>query len=519
MLASEVWSPSEAPPLAEGGLARPRIAICGIAIEASTFSPHRSGDEAFTEFRGEELLALNPFLAPGQPYREAAEWLPVLKARSMPGGRVVPATYERLKAEIVAGLRTLGPIDAVWFDIHGAMYVDGMLDAEGDLVTAVRDAVGPTPLIAASMDLHGNVSPVLAEVADHLTCYRMAPHEDAPNTRRRLAYTLLSRLRGPHGADTQARLPWKARIAVPILLPGEKTSTRLEPATSLYADVAQVALLPGIEDASFWIGYAWADEPRCNATVMVCGDDVELITTEAERLANEIWAARAGFDFVAPTEQLDACLDRAQQRIPELDGPFVISDSGDNPTAGGADDTTYALHHVLAHPIAGTAEMIIVASVFDAESVAACRTAGVGAEVDLPAVGAKVDHGPSGPVALRGRVHSLFTGDARAGDVAVIACGSVHAIITERRKAYHLQSDFRALDLDPTTCDVLIVKIGYLEPELYDLAADWLLALTPGGVDQDLIRLGHQHIDRPMFPFDPDMADPDLSAVLTRRTI
>ena len=38
------------------------------------------------------------------------------------------------------------------------------------------------------------------------------------------------------------------------------------------------------------------------------------------------------------------------------------------------------------------------------------------------------------------------------------------------------------------------------------------MALTPGGVDQDLVRLGHHRIDRPMFPFDPDMADPGLRA-------
>jgi len=38
------------------------------------------------------------------------------------------------------------------------------------------------------------------------------------------------------------------------------------------------------------------------------------------------------------------------------------------------------------------------------------------------------------------------------------------------------------------------------------------MALTPGGVDQDLVRLGHHRIRRPMFPFDRDMADPDLTA-------
>ncbi len=40
------------------------------------------------------------------------------------------------------------------------------------------------------------------------------------------------------------------------------------------------------------------------------------------------------------------------------------------------------------------------------------------------------------------------------------------------------------------------------------------MALTPGGVDQDLLRLGYKKIKRPMFPLDKDMDDPDLSAVL-----
>ncbi len=58
------------------------------------------------------------------------------------------------------------------------------------------------------------------------------------------------------------------------------------------------------------------------------------------------------------------------------------------------------------------------------------------------------------------------------------------------------------------------MKIGYLEPELYAMAADWLLALTPGGVNQDLLSLGHHHIDRPMYPFDPTMPTPTLTPEL-----
>lgn len=46
------------------------------------------------------------------------------------------------------------------------------------------------------------------------------------------------------------------------------------------------------------------------------------------------------------------------------------------------------------------------------------------------------------------------------------------------------------------------------------MQADWLMALTPGGVDQDLFRLPYKRIQRPMYPFDADMPTPDLSAKL-----
>ena len=40
------------------------------------------------------------------------------------------------------------------------------------------------------------------------------------------------------------------------------------------------------------------------------------------------------------------------------------------------------------------------------------------------------------------------------------------------------------------------------------------MALTPGGVDQDLERLNYKRIKRPMFPLDPEMSEPNLSARL-----
>ncbi|HKB86765.1 MAG TPA: hypothetical protein VKD08_11370 [Ignavibacteriaceae bacterium] len=38
-----------------------------------------------------------------------------------------------------------------------------------------------------------------------------------------------------------------------------------------------------------------------------------------------------------------------------------------------------------------------------------------------------------------------------------------------------------------------------------NMRGDWLMTLTPGGVDQDLERLGYKRIIRSMFPLDKDM--------------
>ncbi len=485
-------------------MTHPRIGIAGIAIESSTFSPHRAGLDSFDLVRGDDLIARYSFLSPGSRMRECADWVPLLRAGSLPGGPVPLAVYEQMRDEIVERLRDAAPLDGLFLDIHGAMSVVGLCDPEADLLRAVRAVVGDATMISASMDLHGNVSRALVERLDLITCYRMAPHEDAWETRERAATNLVDRL-----AD--GGRPAKAWVQVPVLLPGEKTSTRIEPAAGIYRQVAAAAEREGVLDAAVWVGYAWADEPRNQAAVVVTGDDREVIRDEAARLARAYWEARDDFAFVAPVGTLQECVDAA---LSSSARPYVISDSGDNPTAGGAGDVTWTLARLLTNEhLTGNGRTTIYASVFDAEAVSACFAAGRGASVDLR-VGANVDGIHEGPAHLAGRVHSLVEGDPVAGRIAVVAVGGLHVIVTERRKPYHLVADFTALDLDPAAADIVVVKIGYLEPELFDMAADWRMALTPGGVDQDLLRLGHRNLRRPMFPFDRDMADPDLTVQL-----
>lgn len=484
---------------------KPRIAIAGMAIESSTFSPHRAGARDFQRFEGEELINRYTSLREGSA-RDAAEWLPVYYARSIPGGAVLREVYDDVKSRILDGLRELvagDGIDGLFFDIHGAMSVVGLDDAEGDLISAIRDVIGNDVVVSASMDLHGNVSRPLIEQTDIITCYRLAPHEDTAETRDRAIKNLLDAL-------TSGVVPRRAYVPVPILLPGEKTSTRVEPAKSLYARIDEIETRDGIVDAAIWIGYAWADEPRCHGVVVVTGTDDAAIASAAEELAAEFWRVRDEFEFVGPPGTLDEGV-AAGLASPTI--PYFISDSGDNPGAGGTGDVTWTLAQLLQKPelTADDSPTVLVGSIFDKGALDFLRTQQVGSTVTVEA-GARVDSGPHGPVTITGELVSLTEGDPDAGGIAVIRVGGIHAIVTEFRKAYHAIEDFTSIGLDPFTAQIVVTKIGYLEPTLYDAQRGWTLALTPGGVDQDLERLGHHRIQRPMFPFDSFDHTPDLSA-------
>ncbi|SDA94713.1 Microcystin degradation protein MlrC, contains DUF1485 domain [Algoriphagus alkaliphilus] len=482
----------------------PRIAIAGLAIESSTFSPALTHEEAFKARVDEDVFTFYPFLAQDSIHRKRAEWIPTLRAHALPGGIVTREAYESLVNQTLDRLKADLPYDGLFLDIHGAMSVVGLDDPEGDFIRRVREVIGYETVISTSMDLHGNVSKVLAENSDLITCYRMAPHEDALESKKRAVENLLDRLESGKGKPA-----FKAWIPIPILLPGEKTSTRIEPGKGLYAKVDPETKKEGVIDAAIWIGYAWADEPRNHAVVMVTGDDEKQVKESAEYLAKSFWDVRAEFEFVAQVATLEESLNMA---LASEKRPFMISDMGDNPTAGGAGDVTWTLHELLKRREfkSETGPELIYASIPGPELVEMALAVGIGGKVEAE-VGAAVDSRFAPPVKLSGTVEAIKEGDKDAGVEVVVKVGAIKVIVTKKRKPYHLEKDFTDLGLNPRKAAIVVVKIGYLVPELYDMRGDWIMAQTPGGVDQDLDRLGHKRIIRPMYPLDRDMADPDLS--------
>ena len=485
---------------------KPRIAIAGLAIESSTFSPAKTVESDFKARIDEDVFSFYPFLEKDSTLRNKVNWIPTLRGHALPGGIVTKETYESLVNKTLEKLEKNLPYDGLFFDIHGAMSVEGIDDPEGDFIKKVRQIVGYDTVISTSMDLHGNVSYDLAKETDLITCYRMAPHEDAIESKRRAVTNLIERLENGKGKPL-----YKSRIEVPILLPGEKTSTRVEPAKSLYAKVDPETKKEGVLDAAIWVGYPWADEPRNHAVVMVTGDNKEQVKKSSEYLAKSFWNVKDEFEFIAPVGNLSESVDLA---IETKTKPFIISDMGDNPTAGGAGDVTWTLDRLLKRKEFKKSDgpSLIYASIPGPKLVEKAKKLKVGDYIE-GYVGAEVDNRYSPPIFLKGYIRSIKTGDVNAKTEIVVQSGSIFTIVTEKRKPYHYIKDFTDLGLNPFVTDVIVVKIGYLVPELYNINKGWIMALTPGGVDQNIERLDYKRIKRPMFPLDEFDSEPNLSAV------
>src|SRR5215813_4751832 len=109
--------------------------------------------------------------------RRGATLIPSVAASASPAGLVTREIYAHVKERLLRDLEEAGPLDGVLLDLHGAMVVEGLDDGEGDLLRAVREAVGATP-IAVTLDFHGNITRAMVEAATLLHGYKTYPHVD-----------------------------------------------------------------------------------------------------------------------------------------------------------------------------------------------------------------------------------------------------------------------------------------------------------------------------------------------------
>jgi microcystin degradation protein MlrC len=271
---------------------------------------------------------------------------------------------------------------------------------------------------------------------------------------------------------------------IPVLMPGERSSTEWDPGKRLWAQLPALNNELGVLDVSLLVGYVWADEPRSTASAVVTGTTPATLEKIAISLAQQYFDARKDFQFGTKTGTVVECVRWA---IDTKTQPAVLADSGDNPTGGGTGDRA-----------------VVFAGIADRPATEACYRAGVEATLPL-SIGATLDPLGSKPVKASAKVVFLFKTDQALERQAVVEVQGVKVVLTARRRPFHDIVDFTSLNLQPKEFKIIVVKSGYLSPELKPLANPSLMALSDGAINQDLEHLPKNRLRKPSYPFVPDL--------------
>ncbi|HEY8292212.1 MAG TPA: M81 family metallopeptidase, partial [Thermomicrobiales bacterium] len=154
-----------------------RIAIGEFAHETNTFCPEPTTTRPFKDYQwllGEEIVRThggNRTYVGGMLARAAELGItavPTFAAVAYPSGTITRAAYDEITGTLLAEIERAMPVDAVCLSLHGAGVAEGIDDLEGAVLAAVRACVGPDVPIAASLDLHGNITPLMLAKADGL---------------------------------------------------------------------------------------------------------------------------------------------------------------------------------------------------------------------------------------------------------------------------------------------------------------------------------------------------------------
>jgi microcystin degradation protein MlrC len=342
------------------------------------------------------------------------------------------------------------------------------------------------------------MTPELLDAVTVISVLRTAPHRDDRQTGYRAADQLIRVLRS-------GIRPKKAVVRIPILVPGETAVTAMEPASTLYGSLPSYDDVPGMMEANILVGFAWNDRRwTAVSAIAVSEESAELAREQATRLAEEIWRRRAEFNLKMETAEVADGLRRAMSCA---ERPVFVSDSGDNTTAGAAGDLTLVLQAAIADQ---AEEDIIIAGITAPETVRKLVAAGKGSTVEIE-LGAEHLSRPKAAHKVTAVVEGcgeelVLPGfqpyRSKEGAWAKVRIGKVVATFHDNAVGITTPQHFEAMDIDPTGHKAYVVKLGYLHPQLEDVAARHILLLSDGTSQLDMSRLDWEILPRPTYPLD-----------------
>ena len=487
-----------------------RIAIGGFFHESNTFCRPLTTLADYERTRlydGDEMIAplrntdteIGGFLHGAEELGFTA--VPTYYAWAWPAGPLSDECFrtilDRLKERLTAACAG-GDVDGVLLQLHGAMVTESEDDPDGVILAEARSCLPPGVPLVVTFDFHANLSPLMVSSCHALLGYNTYPHVDLHDVGFEAARLLVRMVR-------EDLRPVMALVKPPLMPHTVKQRTADGPMAHLMAMAREVEREEGVLRVSVAGGFAYADVPRMGMGVLAIAEGSEELAADvAHHIGDEAWALREEFTAALPPP-----VEAVRQAVTAPRGPVVLADLADNVGGGSPGDGTVLLRELLRQGADGA--LVLLA---DPEAVSHAVAAGVRETITVR-VGGKVDGRHGEPVEVTGRVRTIGDGVFRnlgpmrdglvddQGRTAVLDCGGVTLVLTERKLAMWNLEQLRSVGIEPTRQKIIVVKGAVAHRAAYGpIAAEMIEVETPGCCAGDVRQFTYEHIRRPLYPID-----------------
>jgi microcystin degradation protein MlrC len=440
----------------------------------------------------------------------AAPWQPVplIVAAVGASGPIDQPWFAAIVASMTASLEAAlaaGPIDGVFLSLHGAAIATVDADPDGVLLAAVRRTVGDHVPIAATLDLHGNVSAAMVAEADYLAAYLTNPHVDTHERGAECARALVRMM------STGARLH-RAFVKLPFIPPSVTQNTKAGP----YGDIiafGQTLVGADVENVSVLSGFTLGDTPKAGMSIVVSARTADAARRTAREVATRAWGDRARY-VPRLTSLADATrMAVAVGRDPTAP-PLLFADVADNAGGGGRANTVWILEAFHRAGVRGCTLGIF----YDPPVAAQAHATGVGAKLHVQFNAAET-HPLSGKFAAEVTVMQLHDGHfigrrgiaaghaIALGPCARLRCNGIDVIVVSVRQQAKDPVFLEALGVDIAAQRCLVIKSrGHFRAAFDEFFPDERIIEVdvPGLTTPVLKNVPYRHIPRPLYPLDED---------------
>lgn len=489
-----------------------KMFVSVLGTETNTFSPVPTGLNVWKDMllvhRDEEIKGIfDPAAFLGNmPKDRGWELSRGLFAYAYPAGLTPQPVYESLRDEILEDLKSAMPVDAVALLLHGAMVAQGYDDCEGDLLSRIRDIVGPDIPVGAELDLHCHMTDTMLDKADVLIGYKEYPHTDIVQRWLELFNVMADTAEGkinPVMSSYDCRM-----IGL--------YHTNTEPMYGFVRYMEELEKQPGIISAWLVHCFPWGDVPFIGAKSVVIADgDSNLAASTAEKIGKGFFSLRN--EAASRPVTIEETIQTAES---EPLGPVTIADTGDNPGGGAPSDSTFFLEALMAKKLENSA----IATIWDPIAVKICQDGGVGAQLQIR-IGGKMGPTSGDPIDVTATVTGLADEVTQEYGGIVTSMGNCAALKVHLDNKYESAPDkgidvvlcqnrvqtanpniFSDLGIDPLSKKILVVKsTQHFQAAFAPISKKILYAGDKGTLQNDVTHIPYRKVDTSSYwPFVDD---------------